>query len=248
MTSTWELFKANLKIFYRNKQGFFWTIFMPAGIYIALSVLPISKAINPTESYSNYVLPGIIAMTIMQTGIYGLAYWMIDLKTRGVIKRFLATPLTRTEFVFGIIGSRVVVILAEVLVLTLLGVLAFKTQFAGNIISTIVIAGLGSGIFLIVGLLISNFANSYEAAAPITSAIGLPLTFLGNIFYPIDILPPFLQVVAKLLPITYLADGLRQAYLFDFDFYKIGKDVLALSIWLVVMLIILLSVFKLKEE
>ncbi len=248
MISVWEFFKANLKIFYRNKQGFFWTIFMPAGIYIALSILPISRAVSPMESYSNYLLPGIIAMTIMQTGIYGLAYWMVDLRSRGVIKRFLATPLKSWELIFGILASRMVIILLEVLILTLLGIIIFHTQFVGNILSTLVIALLGSAIFLVLGLLISNFANSYEAAAPITAAIGLPLTFLGNIFYPIDILPPVLQTVAKLLPITYLADGLRQAYLFDFDFFKIGRDVLILAVWLIIMLVILLSVFRLKED
>src|SRR5579872_4819307 len=106
MNSFTQLFKANLKIFYRNRQGFFWTLFMPAAIYIALSVLPISKGVTAQERYSTFVLPGIIAMTIMQTGIYGLAYWMVDLKARGVVKRFLATPLTVSQFIFGILTAR----------------------------------------------------------------------------------------------------------------------------------------------
>ncbi len=248
MNSFQQLFLANLKIFYRNKQGVFWTLLMPAAVYIALSVLPVGKAIIPSGNYSNYVLPGIIAMTIMQTGIYGLAYWMVDLRTRGVIKRFLVTPLNIWEFIFGILASRIIVVIIEVITLTVLGIIVFHAQFAGNIFSILLITILGGSIFLLLGLLISNFANSYDAAAPITTAIGLPLIFLGNIFYPIEILPHVLQVVAKLLPITYMADGLRQAYLHPFNFALIGKDILILAIWLAAILVLTLSVFKLKED
>ena len=221
---------------------------MPSLIYVALSILPIGKAIATSNiKYSNYVLPGIIAMTIMQGGIYSLAYWMVDLKARGIIKRLLATPLKQWQLALSLVSARLVVVIAQTIILTLLGVLIFHAGFAGNIFSTLILVLLGGAIFLLCGLLISTFAKSYDAAAPITSAIALPLTFLGNIFYPIEALPRGLQVFARLLPITYLADGLRQAYLYPFDFTAIGKDVFILTIWLIVMLAATLSVFRLKE-
>ena len=247
MTSFWQLFKANLKMFYREKEGFYWTVLMPALIYVALSVLPISKALGNNVKYSNYVLPGIIALTIMQGGIYSLAYWMVDLKARGIIKRLLATPLKQWQLALSLVCARLVVVIVQVIILTLLGILAFGVHFAGNVISTLILVLLGGAIFLLCGLLISTFAKSYDAAAPITSAIALPLTFLGNIFYPIEALPHGLQVFARLLPITYLADGLRQAYLYPFNFAKIGFDILILSIWLAAMLVITLLLFRLKE-
>ena len=248
MNSFKQLFLANLKIVYRNHAGIFWTILMPAFIYIALSVLPIGKAINPIDKYSNFVLPGIIAMTIMQGGIYGLAYWLVDLKARGVIKRLLVTPIKIWQLVLALIAARSVVIFIQVIVLTLIGIFGFHAIFVGNILSVIILVLLGGGIFLLMGLFISNLASSYEAAAPITTAIGLPLTFLGNIFYSIDVLPKTLRIIAEILPITYLADGLRQAYLYSFDLHKIGKDILILSIWLIVMLVLTISVFRLKED
>jgi ABC-2 type transport system permease protein len=247
MNSFYQLFLANFKMFYREKEGFYWTILMPAFIYIALSVLPIGKAIDANLKYSSYVLPGIIAMTIMQGGIYGLAYWMVDLKSRGIIKRLLATPLKQWQLALSLVSARLVVVIFQVIILTLLGILAFGASFAGNILSTLILVLLGGAIFLLCGLLISTFAKSYDAAAPITSAIGLPLTFLGNIFYPIESLPHGLQIFARLLPITYLADGLRQAYLYPFNFAVIGKDVLILVLWLMGMLIVTISLFRLKE-
>lgn len=247
MNSFLELFKANFKMFYREKEGFYWTVLMPSLIYVALSVLPIGKALGNNLKYSNYVLPGIIAMTIMQGGIYGLAYWMVDLKARGIIKRLLATPIKQWQLAISLVSARLLIVIAQVIILTLLGVLAFKADFVGNVFSTLILVLLGGAIFLLTGLLISTFAKSYDSAAPITSAIGLPLTFLGNIFYPVDALPHGLQIFAKLLPITYLSDGLRQAYLYPFNFTLIGKDILILAVWLVLMLVITLSIFRLKE-
>lgn len=243
-----QLFLTNLRLIYRNFGGIFWTLVMPAFIYVALAVLPIGKSAGGTIAYSNYVLPGIIAMVTMQGGIYGLAYWMIDLKSRGVIKRLLVTPINRVELVLSLLSARVLVILVQFVVLTLVGVLFFHATFAFNILSTLAFALLGGFIFLLIGLLIATFADSYESAAPITTAVGLPLTFLGNLFYPVESLPKVLQTVANLLPITYLADGLRKVYLYPFDWHTVATDYLALVIWLILALGLVLWRFRLQAE
>jgi len=248
MNSFKELFLANLKMFYREKEGFYWTVLMPAGIYIALSVIPIGKFLNTEITYSSFLLPGLIAMTIMQGGIYSLAYWMVDLKARGITKRLLATPIKTWQLALSLVCARLVIAIVQVIILTLIGKLIFHAAFAGNVLSVLILVLLGGAIFLLVGLLISNYAKSYDSAAPITSAIGLPLPFLSSVFYPLTFLPDALQKIAKVLPMYYLADGLRQAYLYSFDFAKISKDMLILCIWLAVMLVITISLFRLKEE
>lgn len=247
MSSFLQLFKANLKIVYRNRSGAFWTLVLPSFIYIALSVLPVGKNVDDGLNYSNFILPGIVAMAVMQSGIYSLAYWLVDLKSRGVIKRFLATPLKMWQMALSVVAARLIIILTQAVFLTLLGVIFFKADFVGNFLSVLVLVLLGGGIFLCIGLLVSQLANSYESAAPITSAIGLPLTFLGNIFFPTDNLPNVLRIISELLPITYLADGLRQAYLYPFNFDLLAKDFLALSIWLAVVMLITIKTFRLKE-
>ena len=248
MNSFAQLFKANLKMFYREKEGFYWSVLQPAGIYIALSVIPIGKFLGTGQIYSSFLLPGLIAMTIMQGGIYSLAYWMVDLKARGITKRLLATPLKTSELVTGLVCARLVIVIIQVIILTLLGTLVFHAAFSWNILSTLVLVLLGGGIFLLVGLLISNYAKSYDSAAPITSAIGLPLPFLSSVFYPLSFLPEALQKIARLFPMTYLADGLRQSYLYAFDFNKIAKDILILGLWFAAILAITIWLFKLKEE
>lgn len=242
-----ELLKANLKIVYRDTGGLFWTIALPVLIYCALSLLPIGRFFQLNFSYSQFVLPGIIAYVIMQGGIYGLGYWMVDMRAQGVIKRFLVTPLKQWELALAVVVSRLVVMLVQVVLLTVIGVVFFHAPFYWNIFSILLITVLGGGIFLMLGLLISTMAGSYQSAAPITAGIGLPLTFLGNMFFPIAALPVAIQWVSKVLPVTHVAQGLRAVYSAPFSFTAIQTPVLVLLGWLVLMLGLTIWRFRLKE-
>lgn len=244
-----QLFLMNLRLVYRNRTGLFFTLIMPTVIYVALSVLPIGSVMGDAGkfNYSQYVLPGIIAMTIMQGGIYGLAYWMIDLKSRGVIKRFLVTPLKQSELILSVLASRTLVALAQAVFLTLIGAIFFNVALSINMLLVFVFAAIGAAIFLLIGLLISMFADTYEAAAPITTAVGLPLTFLGNIFFPVDSLPTVLGYIGKILPITYLADAIRVLFQSQSLPKQLWTDLAILLIWLVIILAFTLWKFRLKE-
>src|SRR6185369_4931967 len=123
----------------------------------------------------------------------------------------------------------------------------FHANFAGNFISVLLLSILGGGIFLLIGFIISSVANSYEAAAPLTTATGMPFAFLGNIFFPVSLLPKTFITISNILPISHLANALRQVYLYSFDFSKIAKDVIVLIVWFVGLLLITVSVFRLKE-
>src|SRR3989344_1684946 len=95
----WELFIVNLKVIYRNRSGVFWTLVVPAVIYTAMAMLPLPNFGDPKYVYSDYLLSGIIAMVVLQGGIYTLAYWMVDLRARGVIRRFQVTPLRKRDLI-----------------------------------------------------------------------------------------------------------------------------------------------------
>lgn len=246
--SFYQLFLLNFRLLYRNRTGLFFTLVMPVILFVALSILPIGKFVGSGINYSEYVLPGIIAMTIMQGGIYGLAYWFIDLKSRNVIKRFLVTPLKQGELVAAVLLSRVVVALLQVVLLSAVGWLFFDATIGSNLVFALGFAALGSPIFLLMGLLISTFADSYEAAAPLTTVIGLPFTFLGNIFFPADVLPKIFQIVAKALPVMYLSDGIRSVYLNTGTWADWGLNAGMLLIWLAIVSVLVGVFFRLKAD
>ncbi len=246
-SSIWKFFIIHLKMVYRDTSGLFWTIAVPVGLYIALTILPIPNVLG-VMSYKNFALPGVIAYVVMQSGVYTLAYWMVELRSRGVIKRFLVTPIKNSELVISLIAARMTVILIQILLITILGVLVFHADFNYNVFSILILALLGSGIFLLVGLLISSAAKSYQSAAPIAMAVAMPSAVLGNLFIPVSVLPHSLQIVASILPITYLSDGLRQAYLYPFNMEILGTDMIVLAVWFVVILTATIFLFKLREE
>lgn len=242
----WQLFITNLKITYRNRSGLFWTVIIPVVIYSTVSVLPIPNIGAAGYSYPDFVLSGIIAMVIMQGGIYTLAYWMIDLKARGVIKRFQVTPLRKIDLIMSLMLARSTVVLIQIILLTIVGRIFFDATLSGNPVWIIIFGILGAFAFLPIGLLISTWADTYESAAPITAAIGLPMMFLGNIFYPTSSLPDSLEIVSKFLPITYLADGLRSVYLYEYSSNMLWDAVVLIG-WIIFILIVTMKRFKFRE-
>lgn len=247
MNSLLQLSKISFKIIFRDQAGLFFAIILPLALYIGISLLPINQVIKQSIPYPNYLLPGIIAMQVMSGGTYGLAYWMVEAKAAGVLKRLMVTPISKVELILSLLSSRIAVMVLQAALFITVGAVLFHVPFAWNIVSILVFILLGGGVFLLVGLLISTFAKTYQAAAPITAAIGLPLTFLGNIFYPASALPHALGVISKILPITYLADALRFLFFQKFSFPAVQKDLFVLVIWFVVLLAFVSWRFKFEE-
>jgi ABC-2 type transport system permease protein len=246
----YQLFVVNIKMLYRNWRGLFWNIVLPIGLYIGIASLPFT-APGMKDSplrYSEYLLPGMIAMTILQTGIFSLAYWLVDLNQRGVVKRLMATPLSHKEFLGSLIASRLVLMVIQVVILILIGKYVFNTTVNGSVIAIIIMLLLGGSIFLSIGFLISTISKSYEEAAPITTIINLIFTFLGNIFYPTSGLNQTLAEFSSYLPITYLAEGIRNNFINSWTLTQSLPTIAALIVWLVIMFIITTSVFKTKQS
>ncbi len=221
---------------------------MPLGFYIILSLFKIEKFISLPTTYSEFLLPGLIALTIMQNGIYGLAYWLVDLRAQGVVKRFLVTPINPITLVLSVVTARTIIAFAQVLLLTLAGVIFFDVHVNLNIIPILFFVILGSLVFLLVGLFISTLAKSYDVAAPITALFGLPMTFLGGAFYPVESMPKALNIIAQILPITYFSHSLRTLFLNPFSLNDIWKDFLVLFAWLIFLLVLVSWRFKSESK
>lgn len=245
-----QLLNSHIKILYRNWRGLFWNILLPIGLYVGISSLPFTAPGLSQSSlrYSEYLLPGIIAMTILQTGIFGLAYWLVDLNQRGVIKRFNATPLTNNTFLGSLIASRLLMMVLQVVLLIIIGEKLFGAHINGSVVAIIILLVLGGSTFLCIGFFISTISRTYEEASPMTSVVNLLFTFLGNIFYPTAGLSHTLAHLSALLPITYLAEGMRRNFVDGYTLAQSGHYIFALSIWLAILFLIAATTFKIKQS
>jgi len=194
--------------------------------------------------FIDFLMPGVVAMSIMQMGLFSVAFSFVQLKSRGVLRRLQATPVLPASFLFAQVFTRLTVSIVQTLVLVGLAVLAFDVHLEGNLGSMVLLALLGGGVFVSIGFAVSGFARTEDVAAPVANAIALPMMFLSGVFFPRDAMPAPLRAVADFLPLSYLADALRSVAVDGSTLLSQWENVLGLTVWLAVTLFIAVRLFR----
>lgn len=158
----------------------------------------------------DYLIPGILAMSILNLALFATAQPIISLRSQGILRRLGATPLPRTTLLSAYISLRLLIALVQMGIIVAVGVAFFGLALTGGWLALIGVLLLGTLAFIAIAFVIAAIARTEESGAALTSAVQLPMLFLAGIFFPIKALPAFLQPVSALLPLTYLADSLRQ--------------------------------------
>lgn len=180
-----------------------------------------------------YFVPSILAMALMQLGLYA-AIPLVAQREKLILKRLSATPLSRVTLVTSNVLMRLVIAAVQTVLIVGVGALAFGVTIVGNLTLVVGLIALGALTFLALGYLIAAYARTEESATALTSVVQFPLMFLSGIFFPIGFMPDWLQPVAAFLPLTYLADALRQTMVGGAAYAPLHLDVLILAGWLVV--------------
>lgn len=174
----------------------------------------INVSAEPVEStemrYIDFLVPGILAMSIMNSGLIGLASAFVSYREKGILRRIRATPFPLWQFITARIGSQLVISVLQAVVLIGMATLLFDLKIDGNLLAVLVMVILGSLAFISLGFVISSFARNQEAADALANAISFPMLFLAGVFFPVDSAPTWLQPITKLMPLRYLADGMRE--------------------------------------
>jgi len=202
------------------------------------------KTLSSTNiSTVTYLVPSILAMALMQLGVFA-AVPLVQQREKGILKRIGATPLARWKLVASNILLRLVVAAVDTVLIIGIGIAVFHIQLVGNIAAALGIVFLGAGAFLALGFMLASFLKTEEQATGVVQVVQMPLMFLSGIFFPFDFMPDFLRSVARLLPLTYLGDGLRQTMVNGTQVAPLQIDVLILAGWLVVCLAIAARSFR----
>ena len=145
----------------------------------------------------------------MQVGIFA-AIPLVGDREKLILKRLAATPLRRWQLVGSNVLMRVLIAFTQAIIIVAVGTLAFGVEVTGSLVVVAGFVTLGAMAFLALGYVIASFAKTEDAANGMTSMVQFPMMFLSGAFFQIDSMPQSLQVVARLIPLTYLADALRQ--------------------------------------
>jgi ABC-2 type transport system permease protein len=160
-------------------------------------------------NFISYLVPSILGMAVMQLGIFSAIPLVAD-REKLILKRLNATPLRRWQLVGSNVVMRLLIAIVQTVIIIGVGSQLYGVQIAGNPLLIGLLVVLGSLTFIALGYVIASFATTEDSAQGMTSVIQFPLMFLSGTFFPIDTMPDYLKTVARVMPLTYLGDALRQ--------------------------------------
>jgi ABC-2 type transport system permease protein len=216
----------------------------------------VENSINVNESliqgqgqgFKGWLIPGIAAMAIMQTGLFTVVFSLVRFKSQGVLRRLKATPIGAAHFLAGQLTTKAIVVVIQTYVLIIVGALALgvsvNTGRLGAWFDLTILALLGGALFIAMGLAISGWAKSEETAAPMANVISMPMMFLSGVFFPHSIMPDWLSRWSQYLPLTYLADGMRAITVEGATVTTLGNELIGLTVWIFVVFTIATKTFR----
>ena len=164
--------------------------------------------------FIEFFIPGIIAMAVMTASLFGTVNLNTELRQKGVIRKLSTTPITRPEWIVSNILYQFILALISTTALLLVGYAVFDVSLHINawlpgfiLLDVFTFVGLG--------MILTRFVTEAQSAAAAANAVVFPIMFLSGSFFPIEMMPGYLQTLAKTLPLYYVNEGLRASMVFD---------------------------------
>jgi ABC-2 type transport system permease protein len=171
------------------------------------------KTITQDYTFIDFFLPGMIGFTIMQTSIYGSIERNTKYRKVGILRKLLTTPITRGEWMLAKMLFMLFLSFVSTTIIILVGVLVWNVRVNINPLMIIILIAT-SFLFSGMGTLIGRFVKEEETADTAGGAISFPMMFLAGTFFPLEQMPEALQTFARILPLYYVNEGLRNAMIY----------------------------------
>jgi ABC-type multidrug transport system permease subunit len=177
--------------------------------------LPTNAVISsePGSRYIDFLIPGLLGMNLMNSGMWGIGFALVDMRQRKLLKRFVGTPMRRGDFLLALASSRLILMIIEVGLLLAFGALFFHMRIMGSIAAIALIAGIGSLTFGGVGLLTASRAQKIESVSGLINLVMMPMWIFSGVFFSYERFPAVIHPLIKALPLTALNDALRASIL-----------------------------------
>jgi len=199
---------------------------------------------EPGSRYIDFLIPGLLGMNLMNSGMWGVGFALVEMRQRKLLKRFVATPMRRSDFLLALTSSRLILMVIEVGLLLGFGVLVFHMRVQGSILSVILLGSLGAVAFGGVGLLTACRAQKIETVSGLINVVMMPMWIFSGVFFSYDRFPVIAHPFIKALPLTALNDALRATILEGATLSSQSGRLLVLAVWGGVSFILALRWFR----
>ena len=168
---------------------------------------------EPGSRYIDFLIPGLLGMNLMNSGMWGIGFALVDMRQRKLLKRFVGTPMRRGDFLLALMSSRLVLMIIEIGLLLTLGVLVFKMKVLGSVFAILLLGTVGAIAFGGIGLLTASRAQKIESVSGLMNLVMMPMWIFSGVFFSYERFPAAIQPLIKALPLTALNDALRASIL-----------------------------------
>src|ERR1700719_2156549 len=152
-------------------------------------------------------------MTLINSGMWGMCFVLVDYRQRKLLKRYVATPSRRSDFLLALASSRLILMVLELGLLLGLGILFFHMRVVGSWLAIVLLGALGAGAFAGLGLLTASRAQKIETVSGLMNLVMMPMWIFSGVFFSYERFPAVIQPLIKALPLTALNDALRASIL-----------------------------------
>ena len=186
---------------------------------------------EPGSRYIDFLIPGLLGMNLMNSGMWGIGFALVDMRQRKLLKRFVGTPMRRGDFLLALASSRLILMIIEVGLLLVFGVLFFHMRVLGSVATIALIAAIGSLTFGGVGLLTASRAQKIESVSGLINLVMMPMWIFSGVFFSYERFPAIIHPLIKALPLTALNDALRASILEGTPLIHQWPRIVVMLIW-----------------
>jgi ABC-2 type transport system permease protein len=199
---------------------------------------------EPGARYIDFVVPGLLGMNLMGSGIWGIGFAIVDARRKRLLKRLIATPMSRAQYLASFLLSRLTWLVLEVALLVGFAAWVFGVPVRGSLPGLALLCLLSSLAFGAIGLLVASRARTIEGASGLMNLVMLPMWIFSGVFFSASRFPDVVQPVIQALPLTAVVNALRLQILEGAGWQPLLPQIGIIGGWLIVSFVLALRLFR----
>ena len=194
--------------------------------------------------YIDFLIPGLLAMNLMGSGIWSIAFGVVTARNKKLLKRLVATPMSRSQYLLSFLLSRLAFLFVEVGFLVGFGMLVFGVPQRGSILTLALVSLIAALAFSALGLLVASRVRTIEAVSGLANLVMLPMWIFSGVFFSAANFPGVMQPFIQSLPLTATADALRGTMLQGASLASVSGELALIALWGIVPFAVALRMFR----
>jgi ABC-2 type transport system permease protein len=247
---------VELKEFFRQREAVVFTLMLPVLLLVVFGAV-LDFDLGGGVSFTQYFMAGIIAAGVLGASLQNMAISIATERSDGTLKSLAGTPMPKSAYFVGKIVQVLAVTVAIIAILLAIGVLFYDVDLpsGGDWLTFAWVTGLGSASCTLLGIALSSLAKNGRSASATVTPFALLLQFISGVFFQFSEIPTWMQTVAAVFPLKWMAQGLRSVFLPDAmaaiepaGGWELGRTALVLALWCVAGLVLCVATFRWQER